>query len=96
MQADGEDTRSYTRRLLAEPGLLDAKLREEIQELIAAQGSEHVAAEAADVLFFVMAALRRAGVPLERVESELDRRALKVTRRKGDAKPAFTGEASSC
>lgn len=96
VQADGEDTRSYTRRLLAEPGLLDAKLREEIQELIAAQGSEQVAAEAADVLFFVMAALRRAGVPLERVEAELDRRALKVTRRKGDAKPAFTGEAPSC
>lgn len=96
VQADGEDTRSYTRRLLAEPGLLDAKLREEIQELIAAQGSEHVAAEAADVMFFVMAALRRAGVQLERVEAELDRRAMKVTRRKGDAKPAFTGEASSC
>lgn len=96
VQAEAEDTRSYTRRLLAEPGLLDAKLREEIQELIAAQGSEHVAAEAADVLFFVMAALRRAGVPLERVEAELDRRAMKVTRRKGDAKPAFTGEASSC
>lgn len=96
VQAEGEDTRSYTRRLLAEPGLLDAKLREEIQELIAAQGSEQVAAETADVLFFVMAALRRAGVPLERVEAELDRRALKVTRRKGDAKPAFTGDASSC
>lgn len=95
-QAEGDDTRSYTRRLLAEPGLLDAKLREEVYELIAAQGSEHVAAEAADVLFFVMAALRRAGVPLERVEAELDRRALKVTRRKGDAKPAFTGDASSC
>lgn len=95
-QAEGDDTRSYTRRLLAEPGLLDAKLREEIQELIAAQGSEHVASEAADVMFFVMAALRRAGVPLERVEAELDRRALKVTRRKGDAKLAFTGDASSC
>jgi phosphoribosyl-ATP pyrophosphohydrolase len=92
-QAGGADARSYTKRLLTEPGLLDAKLREEINELMAAEGPRHTAAEAADVLYFVLAALRRAGVPLEAVERELDRRALKVTRRKGDAKPAYAREA---
>ena len=92
-QAAGSDSASYTKRLLAEPGLLDTKLREEINELIAADGPDHTAAEAADVLFFVMTALRRAGVPLEAVERELDRRALKVTRRKGDAKAAYVKEA---
>jgi phosphoribosyl-ATP pyrophosphohydrolase/phosphoribosyl-AMP cyclohydrolase len=88
-QAAGLDAGSYTKRLLAEPGLLDAKLREEINELIAADGPEDTAGEAADVLFFVLAALSRAGVPLEAAERELDRRALKVSRRKGDAKPAY-------
>lgn len=92
-QAGGADAKSYTKRLLTEPGLLDAKLREEINELITAEGPRHTAAEAADVLYFVLAALRRAGVPLEAVERELDRRALKVTRRKGDAKPAYAREA---
>lgn len=92
-QAAGTDQRSYTKRLLSEPGLLDAKLREEIEELIGADGVAHTASEAADVLYFVMAALRRAGVPLEAVEAELDRRALKVSRRRGDAKPAIAREA---
>tara|TARA_R110000782_G_scaffold20675_10_gene55830 strand:- start:9153 stop:10430 length:1278 start_codon:yes stop_codon:yes gene_type:complete len=91
-QANGKDVKSYTKRLLSEPGLLDAKLREEINELIEAKTPGHIAAEAADVLFFVMTALRRAGVPLEAVEAELDRRASKVSRRKGDAKPAFVKE----
>lgn len=94
-QADGGDAKSYTRRLLREPGLLDAKLREEIDELIGAQSAGHTAAEAADVIFFVTVALRRAGVPLEAVEAELDRRALKVSRRKGDAKPAYTDQENS-
>lgn len=91
-QSEGSDAKSYTRRLLKEPGLLDAKLREEIDELIGAQSTEHTAAEAADVMYFVMAALRRAGVPLEAVEAELDRRALKVSRRKGDAKAAYADQ----
>lgn len=89
-QVGGNDANSYTRRLLSDPGLLDAKLREEIDELINATSIEHTAAEAADVIYFVMAALRRAGVPLDAVEAELDRRAMKVSRRKGDAKPAYT------
>ncbi|MBX2796824.1 MAG: phosphoribosyl-ATP diphosphatase [Myxococcales bacterium] len=77
---------SYTHRLLSDPKLLAAKLREEAQELAEAEGSEHVAHEVADVLYFAMVAMVRGGVGLEAVEAELDRRALRVRRRRGDAK----------
>jgi phosphoribosyl-ATP pyrophosphohydrolase len=77
---------SYTRRLLDDPGLLRAKLLEEAGELGAAQTREEVIGETADVLYFALAAMTRAGVRLEEVEAELDRRAKKLTRRPGDAK----------
>ncbi len=79
---------SYTKRLCDEPDLLRAKLVEEAEELAAAGTAEEVVHEAADVLYFALVAMARAGVELADVEAELDRRALKVTRRDGDAKPA--------
>lgn len=81
------ETGSYTRRLLADPDLLAVKLIEEAGELARAGSPEAVAAEAADVLYFTLVAMTRAGVSLSAVEAELDRRALRVTRRPGDAKP---------
>jgi len=77
---------SYTQRLLRSPDLLASKLREEASEL--ADASEHgdVVHEAADVFFFAMTAMARSGATLAEVSSELDRRALRVTRRPGDAK----------
>jgi len=78
---------SYTRRLLDDPALLRAKLLEEAGELADATAPEHVVAEVADVVYFALVALARAGRPLSDVEAELDHRALKVQRRKGDAKP---------
>lgn len=78
---------SYTRRLLDDPDLLRAKLVEEAAELAEASTPENVAAESADLLYLTLVALARSGVPLAAAESELDRRALKVTRRPGDAKP---------
>jgi phosphoribosyl-ATP pyrophosphohydrolase/phosphoribosyl-AMP cyclohydrolase len=77
---------SYTHRLLKEPKLLRAKLLEEASELAAAEAPGQAAEEAADLLYFAMVALVRAGVPLAEVERVLDRRALRVTRRPGDAK----------
>ncbi len=77
---------SYTRRLLDDPALLRTKLREEAGELADASEAPHVAAEAADLFYFAMVALARAGVPLADVERELDRRALRLSRRAGDAK----------
>jgi len=76
---------SYVARLLGDPELLNAKLLEEAAEL-AQSGPRDAAHEAADLLFFAMVAAERAGIPLEAVASELDRRALRVTRRAGDAK----------
>lgn len=77
---------SYTRRLLEDRELLAAKLREEAGELAAATTPEQVAEEAADLLYFTLVRLAAAGVPLEAVERVLERRALRVSRRPGDAK----------
>jgi phosphoribosyl-AMP cyclohydrolase / phosphoribosyl-ATP pyrophosphohydrolase len=87
---------SYTKRLIDEPQLLKAKLLEEVAELTEARTADDVRHETADVLYFALTAMAQAGVSLVDVEHELDRRALRVTRRSGDAKPqATTREVSS-
>jgi phosphoribosyl-ATP pyrophosphohydrolase/phosphoribosyl-AMP cyclohydrolase/histidinol dehydrogenase len=85
---------SYTARLFSDPALLGAKLREEAAELAEAKDEDpqHVAFEAADLLYFALARCIRAGVGLEQVEASLDRKAKKVIRRTGDAKPQFAAE----
>lgn len=85
---------SYTRRLLDDPELLGAKLREEADELIAAETKEDATHEAADVLFFALTRAIQLGATLPDIERELDRRARKVSRRPGNAKPAYSGEKS--
>lgn len=102
----GDDPQSYTRRLLREEGLLDAKLREECAELIEATTPAEITAEAADLFYFLTVKLRKSGLTLAEVDAELTRRALKVSRRGGDAKPEAlqsvdaeeiqTEEVSSC
>lgn len=77
---------SYTKRLFEDPDLLGKKLVEEARELAEAESKEEVTWEAADVLYFTLVAAAKAGVSLRDIEKELDLRALKVTRRKGDAK----------
>jgi len=72
---------SYTAKLWKEPSLLAEKLAEEAAELAAAVSREEVAWEAADVFYFLAVAMQRAGVGLEEVERELDRRALRIRRR---------------
>ena len=81
---------SYTHRLLNDPALLASKLREEAGELIDASAQndrQEVVWEAADVIYFTLVHLAKHGVSLAEVEQHLDARHLKVTRRKGDAKP---------
>ncbi len=78
---------SYSARLFSDPQLLKAKLIEEAGELAEASDPAHVGEEAADLLFFALAAMSRAGIGVADVEKILDRRALKVSRRRGDAKP---------
>ncbi len=62
---------SYTRRLLDDPALLAAKLREETEEVIDAREVSHVAWECADLLYHLLVRMRDAGVGLGRVETEL-------------------------
>jgi phosphoribosyl-ATP pyrophosphohydrolase len=81
VQTDG----SYTSKLLVSPDLLASKLQEEAGELAVANDKEAVH-EAADLLYFMMVALRKQNILLAEVERELDRRALKFTRRPGLAK----------
>lgn len=83
---------SYTRRLLDDAELLAAKLEEEAGELARARGRDEVVHEAADLLYFLGVALRRAEVPLAAVEAALDRRALAVRRRGGERKPSRRAE----
>ena len=72
---------SFTKRLFEDRDLLAAKITEEAEELNEATDRDDIVHEAADVLFFVMTRLAAEGIALDDIERELDRRALKVTRR---------------
>lgn len=83
---------SYSARLFADPALLASKIGEEAAELArvltpASPDLARITEEAADLVFFAAAALAREGLTFADVASELDRRARKITRRRGDAKP---------
>jgi phosphoribosyl-ATP pyrophosphohydrolase/phosphoribosyl-AMP cyclohydrolase/histidinol dehydrogenase len=77
---------SYTKRLFDDAELLRDKLVEEAQELSEAEDKEDVAGELADVLYFAMVKAAKAGVSIDDAVAVLDKRARKVTRRKGDSK----------
>ncbi len=82
---------SYTARLFEDADLLRKKLMEEAGELIDAATPEEAAWETADVLYFALVAAHARGVRLADAERMLDARTLRVTRRKGDAKPGQGG-----
>ena len=72
---------SLTARALADDAFLRGKLVEEAAELGDAEGADRIVEEAADLIYFLTAALERSGATMADVERELDRRALKVKRR---------------
>jgi phosphoribosyl-ATP pyrophosphohydrolase len=78
--AQTDDPASNTRKLLADPALLAAKLTEEADELAGA-GPPEVVHELADLLYFVMVKARASDVDLHEVTAELDRREQRLTRR---------------
>ncbi|KAK8858421.1 histidinol dehydrogenase [Kwoniella newhampshirensis] len=80
---------SYTKRLFTDEKLLRSKIMEEAEELCDANTKEEVAFEAADLVYFALTRCISKGVSLKDVERALDKKALKVTRRKGDAKPKW-------
>jgi phosphoribosyl-ATP pyrophosphohydrolase len=79
--AKSDDAASNTKRLLADPALLTAKLTEEATELARAGPKDDVIHEAADLLYFLTVRVVAAGVDLADVLGELDRRELRTTRR---------------
>ncbi|RMD42603.1 hypothetical protein DV735_g2556, partial [Chaetothyriales sp. CBS 134920] len=83
---------SYTARLFSDPKLVNAKIKEEADELCEATTKEDIASEAADLLYFALARCVAADVSLEDIEKNLDLKSLKVKRRKGDAKPQYVDE----
>lgn len=86
---------SYTKRLFDDPSLLQKKLLEEVQELVEAQDKDHIAAEAADVTYFMMTRCVAAGVTISDIEKHLDKRSLKISRRPGNAKEYRTQNANA-
>lgn len=72
---------SNTVQLLDRPELLAAKLTEEAAELAEAGTTTDVTHEAADLIYFTLVKTIAAGVSLEDIESELDRRELRISRR---------------
>ncbi|BGP38377.1 hypothetical protein JCM10450v2_002325 [Rhodotorula kratochvilovae] len=80
---------SYTKRLFDEPKLLRAKIMEEAGEVCDAETKEDLAGEVADLLYFTLTRAVSMGVSLKDVQAVLEKRSLKVTRRKGDAKPEW-------
>ena len=79
--ARSADPASNTRKLLNDPVLLAAKLREEAAELGAATDPDQVIHEGADLLYFLLVRAAAAGVHIDDLEAELDRRERRVTRR---------------
>ncbi|KAI9591673.1 histidinol dehydrogenase-domain-containing protein [Syncephalis fuscata] len=80
---------SYTRRLFDDVNLLTAKIKEEADELCDATTPKDIAWEAADLIYFALTRCVASGVSLHDVEQQLDARSQKVTRRPGNAKPAY-------
>jgi phosphoribosyl-ATP pyrophosphohydrolase len=80
------DPDSRTTRLLNDASLLGSKLREEAAELANAKSVDDVTHEAADVLYFTLTAMARAGVTVQDVVAELERRAGEIGRKKLEAK----------
>lgn len=80
---------SYTQRLFKDPKLLQAKIMEEADELCTANTKEEIAFEAADLFYFALTRCVAAGVGVADIERALDKKAKKVTRRPGNAKPQW-------
>ncbi|CAG8542255.1 10755_t:CDS:2 [Paraglomus occultum] len=77
---------SYTQKLFQKPDLLRSKIMEEADELCSATSKENIAWEAADLIYFALTKCIANDVTLADIEEQLNKRALKITRRPGNAK----------
>lgn len=80
---------SYVSRLFSDAILLRLKIMEEAEEVCDASEPKDVAWEVADLMFFALTKCVANNVSLADVEAQLNKRAKKITRRKGDAKPKW-------
>jgi len=80
---------SYTAKLFQNPDLLHSKIMEEADELCSAKTKDEIAWEAADLIYFALVKCIANGVSLTDIESHLDKRSKKITRRPGNAKPKW-------
>lgn len=62
---------SYSARLINDPTLVAAKLREETEEVIEAEERDHLQWECADLLYHLMARMQAGGLSLAEIETEL-------------------------
>ncbi|KAJ7638883.1 histidinol dehydrogenase-domain-containing protein [Roridomyces roridus] len=86
---------SYTKRLFNDPELLGSKIMEEADELCRAETKSDVAFEAADLFYFALTKCIAAGVGITDIEASLDKKARRVTRRAGNAKPQWSSKPSA-
>jgi phosphoribosyl-ATP pyrophosphohydrolase/phosphoribosyl-AMP cyclohydrolase/histidinol dehydrogenase len=86
---------SYTKRLFNDANLLQSKIMEEADELCRATTKEEIAFEAADLVYFALTKCVAAGVGVADIEHSLDRKAKKITRRTGNAKPQWIPKKST-
>ncbi len=73
----GSDVKSWTKKLLDNPALLEAKIKEEAEELVKAikeESDEQVIYEAADLLYHALVGLGFREISPDRVKQELKRR----------------------
>ncbi|RIA89855.1 histidinol dehydrogenase-domain-containing protein [Glomus cerebriforme] len=80
---------SYTAKLFQNPDLLHSKIMEEADELCSAKTKDEITWEAADLIYFTLVNCIANGVSLTDIESHLDKRSMKITRRPGNAKPKW-------
>ncbi|KAJ6628691.1 histidinol dehydrogenase-domain-containing protein [Mycena sp. CBHHK59/15] len=86
---------SYTKRLFNDSELLRSKIMEEADELCRAEQKEDVAFEAADLFYFALTKCIAAGIGISDIEASLDKKARRVTRRAGNAKPEWSKQRSA-
>ncbi len=78
---------SYTQRLINDKALLNSKILEEARELVEASKKEDIIWEASDLIYFTLVKMMSNNIKLSDVESELNYRNKRITRRGGDKKP---------
>jgi len=77
---------SFTKHLFNDEKLLNDKIMEEASELCKTKEKDEIACEAADIIFLTLTKCIANGVTLSDIESHIDRRSKKITKRPSNTK----------